>query len=31
MAEVTSRIPAMVERHKKFHAEQEAKKNAQKA
>ena len=31
MAEVTSKIPAMVERHKKFHAEQEAKKNAQKS
>lgn len=30
MDTVTSRIPAMQERHKKFHAEQEAKKNAQK-
>lgn len=30
MKEVTSRIPAMTERHRKFHAEQEAKKNAQK-
>lgn len=27
--EVVSKIPAMQERHKKFHAEQEAKKNAQ--
>lgn len=28
--EVVGKIPAMLERHKKFHAEQEAKKNAQK-